>query len=36
MKIAESFHVYAKIIGRVEPSPVKKLTISTETGNYIY
>lgn len=36
IKIAESFHVDAKIVGRVEPSPVKKLTISTETGNYIY
>ena len=36
IKIAESFHVDAKIVGRVESSPVKKLTISTETGNYIY
>ncbi len=36
IKIAESFHVDAKIIGRVESSPVKKLTISSETGNYIY
>lgn len=36
IKIAESFHVDAKILGRVESSPVKKLTISTETGNYIY
>ncbi|KAF0128886.1 MAG: phosphoribosylformylglycinamidine cyclo-ligase [Bacteroidetes bacterium] len=36
IRIAESFHVDAKIVGRVEPSPVKKLTISTETGNYIY
>ncbi len=34
--IARSFHVDAQIIGRVEESPVKKLTISSEFGQFIY
>jgi len=34
--ISQSFGIDAQIIGRVEESPVKKLTIKTETGEYIY
>ncbi len=34
--ISKSFHVDAKIIGRVEKSKIKKLTISSEYGNLIY
>jgi phosphoribosylformylglycinamidine cyclo-ligase len=34
--IAESFAVEAKIIGRVEKSDTKKLTIQSEFGNFMY
>ena len=34
--ISQSFNVDAKIIGRVESSQSKKLTISSEFGTYIY
>ncbi len=34
--ISQSFGIDAQVIGRVEESPVKKLTIKTETGEYIY
>ena len=34
--ISQSFNVDAQIIGRVEPSPVKKLTISSEFGQFVY
>lgn len=34
--ISQSFNVEAQIIGRVEASPVKKLTISSEFGQFIY
>tara|TARA_B100000989_G_scaffold207413_1_gene157150 strand:+ start:704 stop:1858 length:1155 start_codon:yes stop_codon:yes gene_type:complete len=36
IKISKSFGVEAKVIGRVEKSKLKKLTISTKFGNYIY
>jgi phosphoribosylformylglycinamidine cyclo-ligase len=36
IEISQSFGIDAQIIGRVEESPVKKLTIKTETGEYIY
>lgn len=36
MKISESFNVKAKIIGRVEKSEVKKLTIKSDKGEFIY
>jgi len=36
IKISESFNVEAKIIGRVEASDHKKLTISGSHGTYIY
>ncbi len=36
IKISESFNVDAKIIGRVEASADKKLTISSEHGTYEY
>jgi phosphoribosylformylglycinamidine cyclo-ligase len=34
--ISKSFNVDAKIVGRVEKSKTKKLTISSEYGNFIY
>ncbi len=34
--ISKSFNVDAKIIGRVEASPVKKLTIESEYGTFVY
>jgi len=34
--ISESFNVSAKIVGRVEQSPSKKLTIKSEHGTYEY
>jgi phosphoribosylformylglycinamidine cyclo-ligase len=34
--IAKSFNVDAQIIGRVAENPVKKLTISSEFGEFIY
>ncbi|MCK0158534.1 AIR synthase-related protein [Cellulophaga sp. F20128] len=34
--IAESFGVAAKIVGRVEASATKKLTISSEYGTFVY
>ncbi len=34
--IAESFNVAAKIVGRVEASPTKKLTITSEYGTFVY
>lgn len=36
MDISESFGVEAKIIGRVEDSPSKKLTITSEYGTFLY
>jgi len=36
IEISKSFNVSAKIIGRVEHSDHKKLTISTEFGEFIY
>jgi phosphoribosylformylglycinamidine cyclo-ligase len=36
IKISESFDVKAQIIGRVEPSKAKKLTISSNMGVYTY
>ena len=36
IKISQSFNIEAKIIGRVEPSDVKKLTIQTEKGIFNY
>jgi len=36
IKISESFNVEAKVIGRVEKSDSKKLTISAETGTFTY
>ena len=36
IKISKSFGVDAKIIGRVEESEEKKLTIVSENGTYIY
>lgn len=36
IKISESFNVKAQIVGRVEASPVNKLTISSENGEFIY
>jgi len=36
IKISESFGVDAKIIGRVEKSDSKKLSISSEKGNFEY
>lgn len=34
--IADSFHVDARVIGRVEPYKGKKLTIKTEEGEFFY
>ena len=36
MAIAESFGVAAKIVGRVEASATKKLTITSEYGTFVY
>ncbi|NOR28659.1 MAG: phosphoribosylformylglycinamidine cyclo-ligase [Lutibacter sp.] len=36
IKISKSFNVDAKIIGRVEASEVKKLTIKSEFGEFVY
>ncbi|NLB87479.1 MAG: phosphoribosylformylglycinamidine cyclo-ligase, partial [Bacteroidales bacterium] len=36
IKISESFNIKAKIIGRVEKSEVKKLTIKSDKGEFIY
>jgi phosphoribosylformylglycinamidine cyclo-ligase len=36
IKISESFNVEAKIVGRVEASDQKKLTIKSEFGEFIY
>ena len=36
IQISESFNIEAKIIGRVEKSTEKKLTISSEYGEFIY
>ena len=36
ISISKSFHIEAQIIGRVEESPVKKLTISSEFGQFVY
>ncbi len=36
IKISKSFNVDAKIIGRVETSEVKKLTIKSEFGEFVY
>lgn len=34
--ISKSFNIDAQIIGNVEPYEGEKLTISSETGTYIY
>jgi phosphoribosylformylglycinamidine cyclo-ligase len=34
--ISNSFHVEAKIIGRVEANSTKKLTIKSQYGEFIY
>ena len=34
--ISKSFHVNAQIVGRVEPSSTKKLTITSEYGEFVY
>jgi phosphoribosylformylglycinamidine cyclo-ligase len=36
VEISKSFNVDAKIIGRVEKSESKKLTIKSEKGEFIY
>jgi len=36
INISQSYNVDAKIIGRVEPCNVTKLTISSEFGEFIY
>src|SRR5690606_23429486 len=36
ISISKSFHVEAKIIGRVEASNIKKLTIKSEFGEFSY
>jgi phosphoribosylformylglycinamidine cyclo-ligase len=36
ISISKSFNVDAKIIGKVEDSDIKKLTISTDAGQFIY
>ena len=36
INISQSYNVDAKIIGRVESCNVKKLTISSEFGEFIY
>jgi phosphoribosylformylglycinamidine cyclo-ligase len=36
MSISESFGIPAQIVGRVEASAVKKLTIKSEFGEFVY
>ena len=36
IEISKSFNVDAKIVGRVEASDAKKLTIQSEFGTFIY
>lgn len=36
ISIAKAFNVEAKIIGRVESAPAKKVTLRTGTGDYVY
>ncbi|MNL82317.1 hypothetical protein D3C87_2096670 [compost metagenome] len=36
IELSKSFGIEAQIIGRVEASPVKKLTISSEAGTFLY
>jgi phosphoribosylformylglycinamidine cyclo-ligase len=36
IEISKSFGIDAQIVGRVEASDEKKLTIKTETGEYYY
>jgi len=36
IEISESFGVEAQIVGRVEASEIKKLTINSEFGTYTY
>jgi len=36
VELSQSFGIEAQVIGRVEASPVKKLTISTEAGTFLY
>jgi phosphoribosylformylglycinamidine cyclo-ligase len=36
IKISESFNIEAQIIGKVEPYDGKKLTISSEKGEFVY
>jgi phosphoribosylformylglycinamidine cyclo-ligase len=36
IELSESFGIHAQVIGRVEASPVKKLTIQSEYGTFYY
>lgn len=36
IEVASEFNVEARIIGQVAPNPVKKLTISSEFGEFVY
>jgi len=36
ISISKSFNVEAQIVGRVEESPIKKLTLETPLGTYEY
>jgi phosphoribosylformylglycinamidine cyclo-ligase len=36
IEISESFDVEAKIIGRVEKSDKKQVTLKTENGEFVY
>ena len=36
ISISKSFNVEAQIVGRVEESPIKKLTLETTLGTYEY
>ena len=36
MAISESFGIEARIIGRVEANPIKKLTIKSTNGTFVY
>jgi phosphoribosylformylglycinamidine cyclo-ligase len=36
IRISQSFGIPAQIVGRVEASATKKLTISSEYGEFIY
>jgi phosphoribosylformylglycinamidine cyclo-ligase len=36
IQISESFGIAAQVVGRVEASPAKKLTIKSTYGEFIY